>query len=93
MQSITDLQKVLQPVFERYYTKKVYMTSADNNNLNFYVVGCTRAGLVSLQKEITSVLHCPEAVALNHVEAEMMIDSTIRNDGVLIYDAGSRCLH
>ena len=86
MQNITDLQKVLRPVFERHYTKKVYLTNTQKNNMNFYVVGCTRAILPVLRNEITSALQCSGGVSLNHVEAEMMIDSSIRDGGILIYD-------
>ena len=86
MQNITDLQKTLQPVFERHHTEKVYLTSTHKNNMNFYVVGCTRAGLPALREEIVSALQCSGGVTLNHVEAEMMIDGSIRDGGVLIYD-------
>ena len=55
MQNITDLQKTLQPVFERHYTEKVYLTNAHNNSMNFYVVGCTRVGLTALKNDISSV--------------------------------------
>ena len=86
MQNITDIQKALRPVFERHYTKKVYLTNTHKNNMNFYVVGCTRAILPVLRNEITSMLQCSGGVSLNHVEAEMMIDSSIRDGGILIYD-------
>ena len=92
MQNITDLQKTLQPVFERHYTEKVYLTNAHNNSMNFYVVGCTRVGLTALKNDISSVLCCPDGISLYHVEADMMIDSIIRNDGILIYDASCECL-
>ena len=92
MQNITDLQKTLQPVFERHYTEKVYLTNAHNNSLNFYVVGCTRVGLTALKNDISSILCCRGNISVNHVEADMMIDSIIRNDGILIYDASCECL-
>lgn len=86
MPNITDLQKALRPVFERHYTEKVYLTNAHKNNMNFYVVGCTRTILPVLRNEITSALQGSDGVTLNHVEAEMMIDSSIRDSGILIYD-------
>ena len=89
MQSITDLQKVLRPVFERHYTEKVYLTNLHNNNMNFYVVGCTRALLPVLQNEISGTLHGADSVTLNHVESEMLIDGGIRENGILLYD--SKC--
>ena len=39
-----------------------------------------------IENEIASALHGVDGIILNHVEAEMMIDSEIRNYGVLIYD-------
>ena len=86
MQNITDLQKTLQPVFERHYTEKVYLTNAHNNSMNFYVVGCTRVGLNALKNDISSVLQCSDSITLNHIEAEMMIERNIRNNGILLYD-------
>ncbi len=86
MQNITDIQKTLQPVFKRHYTEKVYLTNANKNSMNFYVVGCTRAALPALREEIVSALQCSDGVTLNHVEAEMMIDGSVRDDGFLIYD-------
>ena len=87
MQSITDLQKVLRPVFERHYAEKVYLTNPHNHNMNFYVVGCTRAVLPVLQNEISWALHGADSVTLNHVEAEMLIDGRIRDNGILLYDS------
>ena len=87
MRSITDLQKALRPVFERHYTEKVYLTNLHNNNMNFYIVGCTRAVLPALKNEIASALHGVDGIILNHVEAEMMIDGRIREKGILLYDS------
>ena len=87
MQNITDMQKALQPVFKRHYTEKVYLTNANKSSMNFYVVGCTRAALPLLREEIVSALQCPDGVTLSHVEAEMMIDGSIRDDGILVFDA------
>lgn len=89
MQNITSLRSALRPVFDRHYTEKVYAANTnDGKNLNLYIVGCTRATVPVIKNEIASALHHTDGVTLNHVEAEIMIDSSIRGNGILLYDRG-----
>lgn len=86
MQSIEKLRKTLNPIFMRHNAEEVFVADLNNDAvLNLYVVGCPRAKLPQIQKEIRVALHQPAGVAIMHVEAEMMIDSQIREDGELLY--------
>lgn len=86
MQSIENLRKTLNPIFMRHNAEEVFVADLNNDAvLNLYVVGCPRAKLPQIQKEIRVALRQPAGVAIMHVEAEMMIDSQIREGGELLY--------
>lgn len=87
MQSIETMHSALTPVFERYNVEKVFVTGLDNDAaLNLYIVGCPRARLPQMQEEISSALLRLTGIVLTYIEAEMMIDSQLFQNGSLLYE-------
>lgn len=83
--SIEQLQRTLRPVLKRYQVRKAFAvrTESENNNWSVYVVGNFRAQIPALKSEVYSVV---EDINLNQIESEIMVDSQILQNGVLLYE-------